>query len=421
MTTRLLLLMTLLALAAGAARAEDAAPAEPQSELGKIQQEITLSADEQARIAAEMAEAQQDQDAISKKLVQIARTIDAHEEAIGKAETRVIKLKKQEVVIRSDLAMQQEKLSALLAGLQRLEQNPPPALVVEPRDVLAALRGAMMFGAIVPDMRKDAEALAARLAELEGIRTSLEEESSKMTGEIASLKASRLELGGLVEMKKKLLSEQGARLEQEKARASELAAKAKDLQQLIEQLAAARKKEEEERAAKMAAAEAAAAAERKRQADLAARPRIAFSKMLGQLSYPAQGQILRRFGDSDGLGSRLRGFAVATRAEAQVTAPADGRIEFSGPFRSYGQLLIIDAGEGHLILLAGMERITTEMGQVVRAGEPVAQMGKGPSSVTLLGDMMQEKRPVLYVELRKGGEAVDSAPWWIGGMKEASR
>ena len=70
-----------------------------------------------------------------------------------------------------------------------------------------------------------------------------------MTGDIASLKASRLELGGLVDMKKKLLSEQGARLEQEKARASELAAKAKDLQQLIEQLAAARKKEEEERAA----------------------------------------------------------------------------------------------------------------------------------------------------------------------------
>ena len=164
----------------------------------------------------------------------------------------------------------------------------------------------------------------------------------------------------------------------------------------------------------MAAAEAAAVAERQRQAEIAARPRIAFSKMLGQLSYPAQGQILRRFGDSDGLGSQLRGFAVATRADAQVTAPADGRIEFSGPFRSYGQLLIIDAGEGHLILLAGMERITTEMGQVVRAGEPVAQMGKGPSSVTLLGDMMQEKRPVLYVELekrRRGGRFGALVDW----------
>jgi septal ring factor EnvC (AmiA/AmiB activator) len=421
MNPRSLLLATMLALCAGPLCAEEQPAAEPQSELGKVQQEITLSADQQARIAAEMQEAQADQDAISKKLVGIARTIAGHEEAIGKAEAKIVKLKKQEVVIRSDLAAQQEKLSALLAGLQRLEQNPPPALVVEPKDVLAALRGAMMFGAIVPGMRKDAESLAARLSELEGIRVALESERGKMTGDIADLQASRTELGGLAEMKTKLLAEQGARLEQEKTRARELAARAQDLQQLIDQLAAARRKEEEEQAKKLAAAEAAAAAERQRQAEIAARPRIAFSKLLGQLATPAQGQILRRFGDGDGLGSKLRGFAIATRPEAQVTAPADGRVEFSGPFRSYGQLLIIDVGEGHLILLAGMERIAVDMGAVVRAGEPVAQMGKGPSSVTLLGDMMQEKRPVLYVELRKGGEAIDSAQWWIGGMKEASR
>jgi septal ring factor EnvC (AmiA/AmiB activator) len=418
-TLALLLAATFLCLLAGQAGAQETA--DPQSELGTIQQQITLSAEVQARIAAEMQEAQADQDAISKKLVDIAHTIESHDEAIGRAEAKVIKLKKQEVVIRSDLAGQQEKLSALLAGLQRLEQNPPPALVVEPRDVLAALRGAMMFGAIVPEMRKDAEILAARLAELEGIRTALESESQKMTAEIANLRASRLELGDLIVLKRKQLGEQGERLDKEKSRAKELASKAKDLEQLIEQLAAARKKEEDERVRQLAAAEAAAEAERKRQAELAARPRIAFSKMLGQLPYPAQGQILRRFGDNDGLGAKLRGFAVATREEAQVTSPADGKIEFSGPFRSYGQLLIIDAGEGHLVLLAGMERISAEMGQVVRAGEPVAQMGKGPSSVTLLGDMMQEKRPVLYVELRKGGEAIDSAPWWIGGMREAKK
>lgn len=415
----LLLAVTALSLLALPVAAQEAA--DPQSQLGNIQQQITLSADEQARIAAEMQEAQADQDAISKKLVNIGKTIDGHEEAIAKAEAKILKLKQREVVIRSELASQQERLSALLAGLQRLEQNPPPALVVEPGDVLAALRGAMMFGAIVPDMRKDAEVLAAQLAELQDIRTALETESGKMTSDIANLKASRAELGGLIELKKKQLGEQGERLAQEKVRAKELAGKAKDLEQLIEQLAAAKKKEEAERAKQMAAAEAAAEAERQRQAEIAARPRVAFSKMQAALPYPAQGQILRRFGDSDGLGTKLHGFAVATAAEAQVISPADGKIEFSGPFRSYGQLLIIDAGEGHLILLAGMERISAEMGQVVRAGEPVAQMGKGPSSVTLLGDMMQEKRPVLYVELRKGGEAIDSAPWWIGGMKEASR
>jgi len=102
-----------------------------------------------------------------------------------------------------------------------------------------------------------------------------------------------------------------------------------------------------------------------------------------------------------------------------VTAPADGKVEFAGPFRSYGQLLILDAGEGYLVLMAGMKEISADIGQTVRAGEPVGIMGKGPSSVTLLGDQIQEARPVLYVEFRKNGEAVDSAPWWIGGTKEA--
>jgi septal ring factor EnvC (AmiA/AmiB activator) len=110
---------------------------------------------------------------------------------------------------------------------------------------------------------------------------------------------------------------------------------------------------------------------------------------------------------------------VATRAQAQIIAPADGKVEFAGPFRSYGQLLILNAGEGYLVLMAGMKEISAEIGQSVRAGEPVGIMGKGPSSVTLLGDQVQEARPVLYVEFRKNGEAVDSAPWWIGGTKEA--
>jgi septal ring factor EnvC (AmiA/AmiB activator) len=92
---------------------------------------------------------------------------------------------------------------------------------------------------------------------------------------------------------------------------------------------------------------------------------------------------------------------VATRAQAQVISPADGKVEFAGPFRSYGQLLILDAGEGYLVLMAGMKEISADMGQSVRAGEPVGIMGKGPSSVTLLGDQIQEARPVLYVEFRK--------------------
>ncbi len=408
-----LLLLTLLTMPS--AMAEDAQA--PQTELGQVEQQLTLSAEEQARIKAEAEEAQADQEAISARLVIIGKTIQSQEAGIGQAESKIKSLQKKAVLIRADLAAKQDVLSELLAGLQRLEQNPPPALVVEPNDVLAALRGAMMFGAIVPELRGEAEKLAARLAELEDTKTRLESEKLALAQSTQALKGSQAELDGLIEKKKQLVTDAASRLKAEKQRNADLAGKAQNLKQLIADLEEARKREEAVAAKKMAAEEA----EKKRQQDLLSKPRIAFSETRKKLEYPAQGKIVMKFGDSDGLGGKLKGVAVATLDEARVMAPADGKIEFAGPFRSYGQLIILNAGEGYLVLLAGMRDITAEIGQTVRAGEPLATMGRGPSSVTLLGDQVQEKRPVLYIEFRKNGDAIDSSPWWTGGTKEAMK
>lgn len=390
-------------------------PVPQESELGSVEQEITSSAESLEKIKNDIAAAIRDQEEISGKLITIARTIQSQETAITAAEERILKLRKEEITLRADLAENQEVLSELLAGLQRLEQNPPPALVVEPNDVLAALRGAMMFGTIVPELRSNAEILGEKLARLDKIRLAVEKEKATLNGSIINLKTFQVDLGQLIIQKKQLVFDSSGKLEEEKRRSGELARKAKSLKQLIADLAAARLKEEAKKTKLALALEA----ERKRQEEFLLRPSVAFSSTKGRLEYPVQGQILKRFGQDDGLGSELRGMAVATRALAQVTAPADGKVEFAGPFRSYGQLLILDAGEGYLVLMAGMKEISADIGQTVRAGEPVGIMGKGPSSVTLLGDQIQEARPVLYVELRKNGEAVDSAPWWIGGTKEA--
>jgi murein hydrolase activator len=397
------------------ARSEDVS--RPQTELGDVERELGLSAAEQSRIEAEVDEAQADREAISARLVIIAKTVRSQEAAIGDSETKLKSLQKKAALIRSDLAAKQDVLSELLAGLQRLEQNPPPALVVEPGDVLAALRGAMMFGAIVPELRGEAEKLTGQLQELEEVKAGIETGRTALAESTANLTASQADLSELIEAKKRLVADGASRLKAEQQRNAELAERAQSLKQLIAGLEAAQKSEAEEAARKMAKADA----EKKRQQELAARPRVAFTQRKGRLEYPAQGEILRRFGDSDGLGSKLKGVALATRADGQVVAPADGKVAFAGPFRSYGQLIILDAGQGYLVLLAGMSQISAEIGQVVRSGEPLATMGRGPSSVTLLGDQVREKRPVLYVELRKNGEAIDSAAWWIGAMKEARK
>jgi septal ring factor EnvC (AmiA/AmiB activator) len=405
----------LLMLLAGAAHGQTPLPQE--GELGTVEQELNLSAQAQEKIKTEVADAIAEQEAISAKLIDIARQVQSQETAIGNTEGRILKLRKEEITIRADLAEKQDVLSELLAGLQRLEQNPPPALVVEPRDVLSALRGAMMFGTIVPELRAEAAILTDKLARLDSIRTDLEHEKASLNESMQSLKTAQINLDELINQKKQLIFESAGKLEAEKQRAAALASKAKSLKQLVAELAAAKLQEEALKTKKALALEA----EKRRLEASLQKPMAIFSKSLAKLDYPAQGQILKRFGDDDGLGSSLRGMAVATREQAQITAPVDGKVEFAGPFRSYGQLLILNPGEGYLVLLAGLDKISAEMGQTVRAGEPLGTMGDGPSSVTLLGDQVQEARPVLYIEFRKDGEAVDSAPWWIGGMKEARK
>ena len=407
--------MIILGLASLQAQAQTPLP--QSEELSSVEQDLTLSTAAQEKIKTEVADALQAQEEISVKLIDLAQQIQSQETAIATTEARILQLRKEAITIRADLAEKQDVLSELLAGLQRLEQNPPPALVVEPRDVLSALRGAMMFGSIVPELRGQAEALAAKLTRLDKIKGDVETEKLALDEAMTGFRTSQIGLAELVQQKKQLVFDSARKLESEKARAAELAGKAKSLRQLVADLAAARLKEEAEKSRQAVALDA----ERKRQEESQAKPRMVFSQSQGRLEYPVQGQILKRYGDDDGLGSSLRGFAVATRKTAQITAPVDGRVEFAGPFRSYGQLLILNPGEGYLVLLAGMTQISVEIGQTVRAGEPLGIMGDGPSSVTLLGDEVEEQRPVLYVEFRKDGEAVDSAPWWIGGMKEARK
>ena len=93
---------------------------------------------------------------------------------------------------------------------------------------------------------------------------------------------------------------------------------------------------------------------------------------------------------------------------------------FAGPFRSYGELLIINAGGGYYVVLAGMERISVEVGQFVLAGEPVATMGDG-SIRTASALALGAAQPILYVEFRKDGAAIDPGPWWAKAELEKVR
>jgi murein hydrolase activator len=306
--------------------------------------------------------------------------------------------------------------------LQRLGRRPPPALLVSPEDALQSVRTAILLGAVLPDMKTEVDTLLADLAELVRLRSEIAAERDALGRDLAALSQERTRMTVLVQERQRKQTETEKALEAERARAIQLARQADNLKDLIGRI--------EQEIASAARAAAAAQAATARPADaknsLSAlndpgrlAPAIAFASAKGALALPISGIKIRDFGVPDGLGGTEKGLSVASRAGAQVTAPCDGWVVYAGPFRSYGQLLILNAGGGYHILLAGMERISVDLGQFVLTGEPVAVMGGGPQSAAAIAT--GSSQPVLYIEFRKDGSPVDPSPWWAVSGSEKVR
>jgi murein hydrolase activator len=140
-------------------------------------------------------------------------------------------------------------------------------------------------------------------------------------------------------------------------------------------------------------------------------PAIPFHRAKGRLPMPAAGAMETRFGEPTKFGGRSKGLVIKTRYGAQITSPTDGLIVYAGKFRTYKQLLIIKAGNGYHVLLAGMSRIDVQSGQFVLASEPVGTMKRA------LGDRSDQNSPRLYVEFRKDGRPINPRPWWSANLR----
>ncbi|HET7411499.1 MAG TPA: peptidoglycan DD-metalloendopeptidase family protein, partial [Pararhizobium sp.] len=250
---------------------------------------------------------------------------------------------------------------------------------------------------------------------------------TQMVATLTKIAAERKRLSLLMEEKKRLQSENQSRLAAERQHSEQLAAKADNLNELIASLetritsarqAAEQAREAEQKRRQQTADELAKARERAANSlpdKNRIAPAYAFSDLKHKLDLPVAGDPIKWFGDDDGTGHPLQGMMISTEPGALVTAPADGWVVYAGPFRSYGDLLILNVGDGYHIVLAGMSKIDVAQGQFVVAGEPVAEMGHtmlaGAAALAIVSS-----QPTLYIEFRNGGKPVDPRPWWSGNL-----
>ncbi|WP_304190952.1 murein hydrolase activator EnvC [Phenylobacterium aquaticum] len=233
------------------------------------------------------------------------------------------------------------RLSHLLTVLVRFRRDPPPALLVSPGDAVDAARAAMLIKALTPELERRAKLYAGEAGEIARQRR------------LAAVAAAALFTAD---------SNQADRLAEAAPPAD--VAETSPLQGVED-----------------------------------TRPVLPPATLLA----PAEGPIVRRYGDRLTGGDRARGLTIAAKAGAKVEAPGDGLVQYVGPVKGWGVILILRLAGGYHLVLAGLDRASVGVGQSVAAGAPVGWMADG-----------RQTPAELYLEVRERDAPVDPGRWLKG-------
>ncbi len=416
---------------------DDLSRDEARKRLDQTEQELKSSRVKAEDLTKDLVGLAEERARLNSALIEAGKRVQASEAKLSETEGKLAELTEQVTVIRTSITERKAAIVKMLSAMQRIGRTPPPAIVTRRDDALAVVRGAMLLAEVFPELKYQADNLSGELEGLVTLENNIRTQRDEQKREADLLAAEQGRLDRLLAEKKSKQAQGEVELTQLKQSTEQLAAEVTNFNELIQRL------DVQIERAEVAQYDAEIAAEKALRARLQQevmatpanenvieikpestkvafaspdrlKPAMPFEQARGSLRLPAQGRRTQGFGDKDAAGTAVQGVSLETRGKARITAPADGWVVYSGPFRSYGQLLIINAGGGYHILLAGMSRIDVSLGQFVLAGEPIAVMGESGSG----SSADDSSRPVLYVEFRKDGRPVDPGPWWAEELEK---
>lgn len=358
-----------------------------------------------AREAALEQEAKTLQDDVGKlrdELIRAARAAQEHEALLSRLDQRLDELRAEAEDRTAALHRREGQMHGTIAALQRLARNPPQTLLVANGEPIMAVRGAMLLKAAIPAIQTRARTLRQEIDGLERVRAEIGGEMDRFAQANAGLARERKRLETLLAAKSAMQSKTDAQRTQTAKQVAALTQKAATLRELFERLEQAAPAPPPVRPEVAPPARPGAGQPTERPARAAPEPPpqgVRSFPAEGVVTLPVQGRMIERYGQATSFGATAKGLSFATRSAAQVVAPYDGHVMFAGPFRGYGQILIIEHRGGYHTLLAGLQRVDGQVGQWVLAGEPVGVMGS-------------EGTPTLYVELRRNGQPINPLPWF---------
>jgi septal ring factor EnvC (AmiA/AmiB activator) len=354
------------ALAAGLACAAAVASAAPQKAQPSAQAMSLARAVRDGRSEAKGVEAQIAH--LRSQLTALAAVEAAGERTTGGKRARLEALAGQEEALAQQLGKSQNATARLLGVLALYRRDPPPALLVHPQSAKDAVRAQILARAIAPELQSRSRALAEKLAKLQLLRRQVNEASEDLFNSDSAMAEQRAQLEQLIADRTVLEKSLLANADASERSLSILAQKSGSAADLIARLPPGPE-------------------------GLGPAPE--------KLIEPVQGRLAARFGQGGAKSGAQEGFTWKASPGAPVLAPAAGIVEYAGPLKDYGVILILRTGGSYRLVLTGLGATDAVAGQPVSAGEPIGRMGEdaGPS-------------PSLYLEMRRGGETVDPSRWF---------
>ncbi len=380
-----------------------------ENDLRRMEEQVARQSAESKRLSEEAEQINREIASLSRKMVNYANLIQNNEEKISSMERELKKLQEELSQTEAEFSREDENLIKTLAALQNLALKPTESLFVQPLTPVEIIRSAMLLRETVPYLEQNARRIKIKLEQIEKQKQKVETQFNKIVARKKMMEREHEELKTLSRKKSKLRSSIERRSAAAREKVEKLASQAQDLRDLLNKLEKERlekrRREQEAERKRLAEEERRKKQEETQRADLIKlKPQAikelgeGFIRAKGKLPMPARGTIVTRYGEEISKGVSSKGIIVKTRPQAQVISPFDGNVIFAGPFRGYGNLIIIEHGKGYLSLLAGLDSVDCELGQMLLAGEPVGQMPDSSDSK-------------LYIEIRKDNHPINPLTW----------
>ena len=347
--------------------------------------------DEAARAAAALQEAVaalETADGARNRISALTATISAYEQGLSALREGLRQAQVRETSLQLQFDAKRGRVAQLLGVLSRIEADPAPLLLLHPTGPLGTARSGMMLSEVTPALQAEAEALRAELQELQDLHAVQAAAGQILERGLAAAQKARSDLSRAMSDRTEL----PRRFTEDPETLRGLLESADTLDSFAQGLAL-------------------------NLADDGGTG--SFLTMRGRLAYPVLGTLILRPNEADATGVRRPGLVLSTRARALVTAPTGATIRYLGPLLDYGNVIVLEPGDGYLLIVAGLETVYGSVGEVIAQGAPLGLMGGGEPGAAEFLVAMQEgggarDTETLYLELRQGAEPVDPTEWFAG-------